>query len=309
MKLITISSIFFLLFFFSNTSYSEDALTIKQQLDRIMQEVKDLNKAVFNKSFDKKNLNTNKINDDAEKFTSIDVRIYDLEKDIKNLTLQFEEILFKLDDLSNNIEFLEMNLTTKIENIQKKSFEVTSEINNEVSFEKLNIKEDNTLGNLVISDDSKTSNDSFSENLNTENVNKKEEQDLNDLTPEEQLQFALDQMMKKNYSKSKQMLEKFIVDFPDSQLSGSAHFWLGKIYLFEKNYRKAAIVYGEGVQRFPKSIKAAEMYYELAKSLKEMNKTSEACKTFLLLEKNHKGNKFTKDPEKIKDNLNCNTNN
>ena len=34
----------------------QDALTIKQQLDRIMEEVKDLNKAVFNKSFDKKKL-------------------------------------------------------------------------------------------------------------------------------------------------------------------------------------------------------------------------------------------------------------
>ena len=37
-------------------------------------------------------------------------------------------------------------------------------------------------------------------------------------------------------------------------------------------------MFGEGVQKFPKSIKA-EMYYELSKSLKEMNKLSEACKT------------------------------
>ena len=119
------------------------------------------------------------------------------------------------------------------------------------------------------------------------------------------MQYALDQMMKKNYNKSKISLEEFIDDFPDNQLSGSAHFWLGKIYLFESNYRKAAIVFGEGVQRFPQSIKAAEMYYELSKSLKEMNKFSEACKTLLILNQNYKGNKFTKDPEKIKDSLGC----
>ncbi len=47
------------------------------------------------------------------------------------------------------------------------------------------------------------------------------------------------------------------------------------------------------------------MYYELAKSLKEMDKNPEACKTLTLLEENYKGNKFTKDPEKIKTNLNC----
>ena len=39
---------------------------------------------------------------------------------------------------------------------------------------------------------------------------------------------------------------------------------------------------------------AIQMYYELTKSLKEMNKIPEACRTFELLEKNYKGNKYTK---------------
>ena len=42
-------SLFLLLFILStnlNKSFAEDALTIKQQLDRVMEEVKDLNKAV-----------------------------------------------------------------------------------------------------------------------------------------------------------------------------------------------------------------------------------------------------------------------
>ena len=52
-------SLFIILFILSinfNKSFAEDALTIKQQLDRIMEEVKDLNKAVFNKSFDNEKL-------------------------------------------------------------------------------------------------------------------------------------------------------------------------------------------------------------------------------------------------------------
>ena len=43
---------FVLINFNSYVLRAEDALTIKQQLDRIMQEVSDLNRAVFNKSFD-----------------------------------------------------------------------------------------------------------------------------------------------------------------------------------------------------------------------------------------------------------------
>ena len=100
--------IFVIIFvFFSSYLQAQDVLTIKQQLDRIMDEVKDLNKAVFNKSFNNEKLNSLDNSIDTERFTSIDIRIYDLEKDIKNLTLQFEELLFKLDDMSNVINSLE----------------------------------------------------------------------------------------------------------------------------------------------------------------------------------------------------------
>jgi len=68
-------------------------------------------------------------------------------------------------------------------------------------------------------------------------------------------------------------------------------------------------VFGEGVQKFPKSIKAAEMYYELSKSLKEMNKLSEACKTLEILNKNCKQSKFASDPENINKSLQCNNEN
>lgn len=301
-------SLFLILFIFTinfNKSFAEDALTIKQQLDRIMEEVKDLNKAVFNKSFDNEKLNSLDESIDTERFTSIDIRIYDLEKDIKNLTLQFEEILFKLDDISNDMTDLESELTLKLEKNNIESKKENIENYQDTTEEDLEIEEKNTLGKIVISDNNKAENDNDTSDLNVEKEKNSSLKELSSLNPEEQMQYALDQMMKKNYNDSKNILDEFIKNFPENQLSGSAHFWLGKIYLFETNYRKAAIVFGEGVQKFPNSIKAPEMYYELAKSLKEMDKISESCKTLALLAKNYEGNKFTKDPEKIKDKLNC----
>ena len=282
---------------------AEESLTIKQQLDRIVQEVSDLNKAVFNKSFDRNNLNLTNNPDDTERFTSIDIRMYDLERDIKNLTLQFEEIIFKLDDFSNYIQKLENEMNLNLEEIKNKSKIYNIESSKKEKSITLEVQEENTLGKLVISEDTKEISNN-EEKTSEEKITNKDKV-LNNLSPEEQLQFALDQMMKKNYDKSKISLEEFIQNFPENQLSGSAHFWLGKIYLFESNYRKAAIVFGEGVQNFPQSIKAAEMYYELSKSLKEMNKFSEACKTLSILNQNYKGNKFAKDPERIKDSLEC----
>lgn len=305
MKYISLLLILFILTINFNKSFAEDALTIKQQLDRIMEEVKDLNKAVFNKSFDNEKLNSLDESIDAERFTSIDIRIYDLEKDIKNLTLQFEEILFKLDDISNDMADLESELILKLEKSNIESKKENIENYQATTEEDLEIEEKNTLGKIVISDNNKAENDKDSSDLNIEKEKNSLLKELSSLNPEEQMQYALDQMMKKNYNDSKNILDEFIKNFPENQLSGSAHFWLGKIYLFETNYRKAAIVFGEGVQKFPNSIKAPEMYYELAKSLKEMDKISESCKTLALLAQNYEGNKFTKDPEKIKDKLNC----
>ena len=305
MKYISLFLILFLITINFNKSFAEDALTIKQQLDRIMEEVKDLNKAVFNKSFDNEKLNSLDESIDTERFTSIDIRIYDLEKDIKNLTLQFEEILFKLDDISNDMADLESELILKLEKNNIESKKENIENYQDTTEEDLDIEEKNTLGKIVISDNNKAENDKDSSDLNVEKEKNSLLKELSSLNPEEQMQYALDQMMKKNYNDSKNILDEFIKNFPENQLSGSAHFWLGKIYLFETNYRKAAIVFGEGVQKFPNSIKAPEMYYELAKSLKEMDKISESCKTLALLAQNYEGNKFTKDPEKIKDKLNC----
>jgi tol-pal system protein YbgF len=304
MKYISLFLLLFILTINLNKSFAEDALTIKQQLDRVMEEVKDLNKAVFNKSFDNEKLNSLDESIDAERFTSIDIRIYDLEKDIKNLTLQFEEILFKLDDISNDMVDLESKLISKFEKSNIEPRKENIENNKAATDEDLEIEEKNTLGKIVISDDN-TKNVKEASELSVEKEKNSLLQEVSNLKPEEQMQYALDQMMKKNYNDSKNILNHFIENFPENQLSGSAHFWLGKIYLFETNYRKAAIVFGEGVQKFPNSIKAPEMYYELAKSLKEMDKIPESCKTLTLLEQNYEGNKFTKDPEKIKDKLNC----
>lgn len=304
MKYISLFLLLFILTINLNKSFAEDALTLKQQLDRVIEEVKDLNKAVFNKSFDNEKLNSLDESIDAERFTSIDIRIYDLEKDIKNLTLQFEEILFKLDDISNDMVDLESKLISKFEknNIELRKENIDN--NKAATDEDLEIEEKNTLGKIVISDDSAKIVKEQSD-LDVKKEKNSLLQEVSNLKPEEQMQYALDQMMKKNYNDSKNILDHFIENFPENQLSGSAHFWLGKIYLFETNYRKAAIVFGEGVQKFPNSIKAPEMYYELAKSLKEMDKIPESCKTLTLLEQNYEGNKFTKDPEKIKDKLNC----
>ena len=84
-----------LILFFSSYAFSNESdLTISQQLERLQREVSDLSKEVFSNSANQSN-GTN--NDFVKNLSAIDLRIYDIENDIKNLTSNLEELYFQLD--------------------------------------------------------------------------------------------------------------------------------------------------------------------------------------------------------------------
>ena len=87
--------IFSLFLFFSSITYAQDSLlTLKQQLDRLQREVNDLSKSVFTSTRDRIE-NKEKIDETTSSIdlTAFDLRIYDLEKDIKKLNNSFEELI------------------------------------------------------------------------------------------------------------------------------------------------------------------------------------------------------------------------
>ena len=96
---------------------------------------------------------------------------------------------------------------------------------------------------------------------------------------EDQFQNAFDLLREQKFYEAKNSLEIFIDKNPKHKLSGSAHYWLGEIYLLKNKYREAALVLAEGYQKFPKSIKAPNSLYKLAYSLIHIDKVDDACKT------------------------------
>ena len=282
---------------------NENLLTLKQQLDRLQRDVNDLSKSVYNKSFEP--LNSSNQKEETINFSAIDIRIYDLETDIKNLTLSFEELTFQLDDVLNSLSSLEQNINFQIENINNKLMDKQSSVNNLKIIEEESENEDkNTLGKLVISSDEKNNNQDEL-NISDENDETQDNKEPLNLSPEKEFQLALDQMRLKNYDQSKVMLKSFINTYEENQLSGSAHFWLGKIYIFESNFREAVFVLGEGVQKFPKSIKAPNMLFELSNSLFEMKKKEEACKTLSIINSNYSESKIANLAIKKKTEMGC----
>ena len=86
--------IIILILFSSKIFANEELLTVQQQLDRLQREVNDLTKSVYSNS----SQNSEESNEYITNFSAIDMRIYDLEKDVKNLTSNIED-LFQLEDI------------------------------------------------------------------------------------------------------------------------------------------------------------------------------------------------------------------
>ena len=264
--------IFTILILFSSHLHSnENELTVSQQLERLQREVSDLSQTVFK---DDGNIDKQQDNNLVSNLSAIDMRIYDLEKDVKNLNAIFEDIFFQIEDLVSKINNIENNLEF-FEDKFKNTTKIDKQSNKLQSNNLDQAIEENTLGSIKISSD-ETQPDQEAEINNDQNNTEKQNLDL---SPEDQFQVAFDNIRKKNWQEAKNLFKDFIANNSNNQLSGSAHYWLGELYILENEYREAALTFAEGFQNFPRSIKAPDMLFKLSQSLYSVNKIDEACKT------------------------------
>ena len=296
-----------LILIFSSNLYSNDnELTVSQQLERLQREVSDLSKEVFSNSSNQSNGTNTEF---VKNLSAIDLRIYDIENDIKNLTSNLEELYFQLDDIFKkleNIEFVVNNLQSDpLNNVEVNTDEVSEDSSEVKSNNLTETQTENTLGTLNISKNTSDTNGEVVSDDKEVNSIKKEKV----LSPEDQFQVAFDNIRDKKWQDAKTSFEQFISENPNNQLSGSAHYWLGELYILEKNYREAALIFAEGFQKFPDSIKAAEMLFKLSQSLYQVEKTSEACKTMEKLIIDFPKNKIIPQTKKQIVEYNCLENN
>ena len=303
--------IFFAILIFNITAYADDSLIqIKQHLERIEKDIIDLQKTVFKK---KNNLSSN--NNDSQntnsKITVFDMRLRDIENELQAINLNYENIFFEIEDLQNDLEELTLefnNAIIKLNNeiiITNKRIIEKSDISDENTntleveesndVEQVKTEQKNTLGTLKIS----------SNDISESNNEDKTEEIISYSSPEEQFQAAFDNLRDQKLEKGKNDLKLFINDHPSHILSGSAHYWLGEIYLLQKEYREAALIFAEGYQKYPDSVKSPDSLYKLAETLMKIEKKDEACHTLKQFVLKYSNNKLIDKTKSKIDNLQC----
>ena len=274
--------------FFSIPIYADETLIqLKQTLERVNRDIIDLQKEVFAG----KNKSTLKVvKNDSSQITVFDMRIRDIENELKKINLNYENLSFEIDELMDTVKELTVKLNDTIINKNNNDEIVVDDSSEKELIIIEEVKEKNTLGSLKIN-----SEDLSDSETNTNDVN----QDIlkKPLLPEEQFQLAFDLLRSQQFDEARLALEKFIKDNPENQISGSAHYWLGEIYLLKKENREAALIFAEGYQKYPKSIKAPDSLYKLADALIKIEKKNEACDTlnqFIMKYPQHQLNEKTK---------------
>jgi|ETNmetMinimDraft_35_1059890.scaffolds.fasta_scaffold09979_2 tol-pal system protein YbgF len=268
------------LFLFNLSAYGEESQrSLKQQLDRLQRDVNDLSKLVYQNNIHNVESDNKAESENSMNISAFDMRIYDLEKDIKTLNSNFEEFVFQIDELKKlyeeiNIKFEELNIKIDTHLINKIKETKTSEISsNEIND---NSVSENTLGTLIIN----------SEDLSDSTEGNQLDNKILDLSPDEQFQIAFDLLRSQQFDQAKKALEEFIDNNSENELAGLSYYWLGEIHLLKKNYREAALIFAEGYQKYPTSIKSPDSLYKLADALSQIDKINDACNTL---------KKFTKE--------------
>ena len=108
-----------------------------------------------------------------------------------------------------------------------------------------------------------------------------------------------EQEIKKKYENAIKLLwaskfEEAEVELVDSKkfnpedLMPNIQYWLGEVHYAQKKFEKAILEFGEGLQKYPDSIKGPDNMLKLGLSFANLKKKSEACNVFYELEVKYK---------------------
>lgn len=93
----------------------------------------------------------------------------------------------------------------------------------------------------------------------------------------DQYQYAMAFLRKGQYEQASSALTAFVTAHPRGQLASNALYWLAESYYARSMFDQAAVHFAEGYQKFPDGAKGPDSLLKLGMSLGRLNKRAEAC--------------------------------
>ena len=112
----------------------------------------------------------------------------------------------------------------------------------------------------------------------TENFQSEEKILPQDLSPQEQYEFATSFLKVGDYSTAERAFREFVLSNSDHELAGSAQYWYAETFRIRQLYTDAASAYLEGYQKYPKGKKAPINLLKLGVSMVQIGEKDQGCK-------------------------------
>lgn len=99
-------------------------------------------------------------------------------------------------------------------------------------------------------------------------------------TPKQQYDRAYSLISSEQYEQAEISFLEFLRANPEDELAGNAQYWLGQTYYARGNYSNATRTFLEGMSKYPESLKAPAYLLKVGMSLNLLGEKGEACEVY-----------------------------
>ena len=262
-KIIT-SLVTLLCIYISKVSYSQeiDVDDLLDRLERIERNISDIQKGKFD-SLDK-SLSSGYISRNEK-------RIDEIETNLRQNFGTLEEIQNQINLIGEKLDLINEDFQSRVLKLEK-DFQVIKE-------------------NKTTKKENKSSVDLSNFSGNDRNVQKSIITNPQKNLSEQEIKKKYENAIKLLWASKFEEAEVELVDlkkFNPEDLMPNIQYWLGEVHYAQKKFEKAILEFGEGLQKYPDSIKGPDNMLKLGLSFANLKKKSEACNVFYELEVKYK---------------------
>ena len=250
--------------YISKVSYSQeiDVDDLLDRLERIERNISDIQKGKFD-SLDK-SLSSGYISRNEK-------RIDQIETNLRQNFGTLEEIQNQINLIGEKLDLINEDFQSRVLKLEK-DFQVTKE-------------------NKTTKNENKSSVDLSNFSGNDRNVQKSIITNPQKNLSEQEIKKKYENAIKLLWASKFEEAEVELVDlkkFNPEDLMPNIQYWLGEVHYAQKKFEKAILEFGEGLQKYPDSIKGPDNMLKLGLSFANLKKKSEACNVFYELEVKYK---------------------
>ena len=256
--------------FIKAESQEIDIDNVLERLERIEKNISDLQKGKVDEF--EKNITSGYISRNESRFDEIET------KSRLNFGL-IEEIQNKINALEEKLKLIDSDFQARLKKIEE-------QLEKKSNYEPQEIKtaKDKKAINMFNQEDevADVKNQSLGLRKSSE-----ERVKLSDAEIKKKYENAIKLLWGSKFDEAERELQNLKKIKPDD-LMPNIQYWLGEVYYAQKNFQKAIIAFGEGLEKYPESIKGPDNLLKLGLSFSNLKKRDEACNILFELEIKYK---------------------